>query len=198
MSENINPASELENTVVTLVPAYPIPSHLVGEVQSKLAYVDEEIIRASITASGNQISIFLRQVPDEARQVELEEKIQRVVVSMAKGAIRPKIQVLEDHLDKSVPYRLDPMAELQRRGEISQEATGIFALGPLVARLIDYFESRFLELAGSFHATPYRFPTLIPARYLERITFPVLSAVIDLCHAPAGTWMQSTISQPRL
>jgi seryl-tRNA synthetase len=63
------------------------------------------------------------------------------------------------------------MVELIKRGEISQEATGIYALGPLVTRLIDYFESRFLELAEVFGAQPYRFPTLIPARYLERVNY---------------------------
>jgi len=44
-------------------------------------------------------------------------------------------------------------------------------LGPLLTRLIDYFESRFLELADSFAAAPHRFPTLIPAKYLERVNY---------------------------
>jgi seryl-tRNA synthetase len=63
------------------------------------------------------------------------------------------------------------MSELVARGQINQEAHGIFALGPLVTRLIQYFESRFLELADSFGALPYRFPTLIPARYMERVNY---------------------------
>ncbi len=90
---------------------------------------------------------------------------------MVKGAFQPKIQVLEDHLDRPVPFSADPHIGLLERGEITQEAQGIFALGPLLTRLIAYFEGRFLELAESFGANPYRFPTLIPARYLERVNY---------------------------
>jgi seryl-tRNA synthetase len=90
---------------------------------------------------------------------------------MAKGAIKPRVQVLEDHLDRHSPFKEDPMPELLARGEVSQEASGIYTLGPLLSRLIDYFEGHFLALADSFEAAPYRFPTLIPANYLERVNY---------------------------
>jgi hypothetical protein len=152
-------------------PALLIPDHLVGEVQSKLAYVDEDIEKARIAPSGDRIMLTLSRPADTIRQAELEEKVQRVVTSMVKGSFKPKVQVLEDHLDRPLPYTEDPMAALLARGEINQEMTGMFSLGPLLTRLIDYFESRFLELADSFAAAPYRFPTLIPARYLERVNY---------------------------
>jgi seryl-tRNA synthetase len=153
-----------------LVPALPIPEYLAGEVQSKLAYVDERILQAQVAPAGDRIVLTLRAAPGEAHAA-LEEKIQRVVLSMVKGAIKPKVQVLEDHLDRPAPYTADPLVELLKRGEVSQEAEGIYALGPLLARLIEYFEGHFLRLAGSFEAVPYRFPTLIPARYLERVNY---------------------------
>jgi hypothetical protein len=152
-------------------PILPIPGHLTGEIQSKLAYVDEAIARAEVPTSGDQITLYLRQAESPARLAGLEEKVQRVVASMVKGAIQPKVQILEDHLDRPVRYQSDPMAELLACSEISQEAQGIFSLGPLVTKLIGYFEARFLELADSFEAVPYRFPTLIPARYLERVGY---------------------------
>ena len=155
----------------TFNPVLPIPDHLTGEVQSKLAYVDEAIVSAVVPASGDQITLYLREPADVARQAELEEKVQRVVASMVKGAIKPKVQVLEDHLDRPVYSQLDPMHELLAHGEISQESAGVFSLGPLVTDLIGYFEGRFLELAASFGAAAYRFPTLIPARYLERVGY---------------------------
>ena len=156
-----------------LKPDVPIPDYLTGEIQSKLAYVDEAILSAKVSETALSIEIDVPHggEPSPARLAEIEEKVQRVVVSMAKGAFKPKMQVLEDHLDRPTPCRQDPMVELIKRGEISQEATGIYALGPLVTRLIDYFESRFLELAEVFGAQPYRFPTLIPARYLERVNY---------------------------
>jgi seryl-tRNA synthetase len=37
--------------------------------------------------------------------------------------------------------------------------------------LIQFFEGHFLALADSFGAAPYRFPTIIPARFLERVGY---------------------------
>ncbi len=154
-----------------IVPAVTIPAHLVGEVQSKLAYVDEAVAGGQVAPSGDRITLTLHYPVEGERRTSLEEKVQRVVHSMAKGAFRPKVQILEDHLDRPVSYSSDPHDELLRRGEISQEARGVFSLGPLLANLIDWFEVRFVDLAETFSAAPYRFPTLIPAAYLERVDY---------------------------
>jgi len=106
-------------------PDLPIPDYLRGEIQSKLAYVDEHITRAVIPEGGEQIILYTDLPLDQPGQVALEEKVQRVVASTVKGAFKPKVQVLEDHLDRPLNYQTDPMIELVRRGEISQEA--IFA-----------------------------------------------------------------------
>jgi seryl-tRNA synthetase len=156
---------------LSITPALTIPDHLLGEVQSKLAYVDEAILRGVVSPSGDRIELTLSASLDKGRTAELEEKVQRVVTSMVKGAFKPKVQILEDYSDRRVPFSGDPDAELLRRGELNQEAVGIFALGPLVTRLIQVFETQFLKLADSFGAAPYRFPTLIPARYLERVGY---------------------------
>jgi seryl-tRNA synthetase len=154
-----------------ITPVLPIPAHLAGEVKSKLAYVDEAILAAGIAPDGGRITLTVRTALPAARAAELEEKTQRVVAGMVKGAIQLKVQVLEDFLDRPVSYRRDPHGELLARGELSQEAAGIFALGPLLARVIAYFEARFVALADSFGAAPYRFPTLIPAHYMERVGY---------------------------
>jgi len=162
----------LPAAVIELTPAVAIPEYQCGEIQSKLAYVDESIRRAQVSSQAVRLEV---NIPAEAlsaeRRADLEERGQRVVISMAKGAFKPKVQVLEDHLDRPVPFRQDPMAELLARGELSQEATGIFAVGPLLTRLIAFFEQQFVGLADSFGAAPYRFPTLIPARYMERVGY---------------------------
>jgi seryl-tRNA synthetase len=158
-------------TTLHITPALTIPDHLVGDVKSKLAYVDESILGGQVTPEGNQIILTLEGSVNKARRAEIEDKVQRVVASMVKGAFKPKVEVLEDFSDRSVPYKDDPNAELLARGEMHQETTGVFALGPLVTRLIDFFERHFLDLADSFGAQPYRFPTLIPAKYLERVGY---------------------------
>jgi hypothetical protein len=166
------PKDSLHAPVIEFVPAVAIPDYLCGEIQSKLAYVDEAIRRAQVTPQAVRLEV---DIPadrlSDTRRADLEQRVQRVVVSMAKGAFKPKIQVLEDHLDRPIPFRQDPMSELLARGELSQEDTGIFAIGPLLTRLIAFFERQFVELADSFGADPYRFPTLIPARYLERVGY---------------------------
>jgi len=162
----INQPLELE-----IHPPILIPEYLIGEVQSKLAYVDEQI--ANVQVTSDRILLHLKQPSSltPERRAELEDKVHRVVLTMAKGAFKPKVQVLEDHLDRKVPYKSDPMPELIARGQISKEANGIYTLGELPTRLVDYFESQFINLAESFNAIPNRFPTLIPAQYLERVSY---------------------------
>lgn len=157
--------------LLEFAPALPIPEHLVGEVRSKLAYLDETVLSAEIAADGSLIRLGVSPAPDAAQRLALEEKTQRVVTALVKGAIRPKQQVLEDFSSRPVGYHQDPMPALVAAGQIHQEALGVFSLGPLVTRLIDYFERQFLALANSFGAQPHRFPTLIPARYLERVNY---------------------------
>ncbi len=156
---------------LVITPAVIIPDHLIGEVQSKLAYVDEAILHGKVSKAGDEIELELSTTLDETGNARIEEKVQRVVTSMVKGAFKPKSQVLEDFTGRRVPFAEDPGPGLIARGELNQEATGIFALGPLVTRLIRVFEDQFLKLADSFGASPYRFPTLIPARYLERVGY---------------------------
>lgn len=170
MSSDHSLASEEQNAVLLEVePVVPIPAYILSEVQSKLAYTDEGILEARVTE--NLIQLRLSGGLSREMQANLLEKVQRVVQMMAKGAIRPKTQVLEDHMDREVPCRSDPMPGLIQLGEVSQEAEGVFTLGPLVTRLITYFETQFLALAGSFKAAPYQFPILIPARHLERVHY---------------------------
>lgn len=160
------------DSTLSLTPAVPIPDYLTGEIRSKLAYVDEAISRAEVNQELIILHLHSEAIPlAPERKTALEEKVQRIVLSMAKGAIKLKIQILEDHLDRPVPYRIDPTPELIQMGEISQESLGIYTLGALLSHLIDYFERQFIDLADSFNATPYRFPTLIPAQYLQRVGY---------------------------
>lgn len=144
-----------------------IPAHLIGQVQAKLAYVDESIAGAKISDDGTSIELQLRA----AATPELDAKVHSVVAEMAKGAMQPKVEVLEDHLTRSVPYAIDPMPELLARNEVSKEHTGIYSFGPLVTGVIQIFEDYFIQLATTFDAKPQRFPTLISAEKLGRVNY---------------------------
>ena len=158
-------------TSLEITPQSKIPTHLVGEVQSRLAYVDQLISSAIVEESGERIILHLSSPASPSENAAIEEKVQRVVETMVQGAIQPRVQVLEDHMARPVPCNEDPTPGLIASGEIHQEADGIYTLGPLLTRIIDYFESQFLSLADSFNAEPYRFPTLIPAESLERVGY---------------------------
>ena len=154
-----------------IIPKIVIPTHLVSQVQSRLAYIDEHVSGVSISADGTRIKLRVGNSAGKKALVGLEEKVQLVVAEMAKGTPRPKVEVLEDYLDRTVPFVGDPLPELITRGEVSQEYSGVFSFGPLITRLIEVFESYFLELAANFEAELYRFPALISAEKLGRVNY---------------------------
>jgi seryl-tRNA synthetase len=156
---------------LTIIPHIPIPAHLVGQVQARLAYVDENIARAAIDPDGARIALHLRGEDSEAQRALIETKVHTVVEEMAAGSFQPRVEILEDLTARPHAYHQDPMPELLARGEVSEEALGMFTFGPLMTRLIEYFESRFLELADHFDAQPYRFPTLMSAEKLARVDY---------------------------
>ncbi len=156
---------------IELIPSIPIPPHLTGEVKSKLAYVDEWIKQVEVNPDKIILLGSAAELKTAEQRTLIEEKVQRVVVSMASGSFKPKVQILEDQSQRPVFFDQDPMNELLARQEISQETQGVFTCGPLLSQLMDFFEGLFLDLADSFEAKPYRFPTLIPVNYLERVNY---------------------------
>jgi len=148
-----------------------VPPFLTGDLQSRLAYADERLERASVSPEGDRVLLGFSSRPDSAAIQAVEAKVRRVIEAMVRGAVRPREKVLEDHLDRPVPSRVDPMPALAERGEVVPEEKGIAVLGPLLASLMDFFERAFLDLAQGFGARPYRFPTLISAELLDRVEY---------------------------
>jgi len=148
-----------------------VPPFLTGDLQSRLAYADERLERASVSPEGDRVLLDFSSRPDSATIQAVEAKVRRVIEAMVRGAVRPREKVLEDHLDRPVPSRVDPMPALAERGEVVPEEKGIAVLGPLLASLMDFFERAFLDLAQGFGARPYRFPTLISAELLDRVEY---------------------------
>ena len=134
---------------IEIVPYLKIPDFLVGEVQAKLAYVDESILEALVGNELIELNVARPAADDMNKAVSdlhivLEEKVQQVVNSMVKGAITPKTVILENYLDRPVMYDEDPMIYLMEQGEIVQEEVGIYSLGSLLSKLIEFFECQFV------------------------------------------------------
>jgi hypothetical protein len=106
---------------IEFTPATSIPDFLTGEIQSKLAYVDERIVRAQV--SNDLILLEVSPWDEKQSAAELEAKVQRVVVH---GQRRFQAQAAnpEDHLDRPVSYTRFMRAA--RRGDVGQEADGIY------------------------------------------------------------------------
>lgn len=164
------PESKSSSTI-TITPKKPIPGYMIGEVESKLAYVDELITAANISQNGDLIHLKIHLEIDQVKKIEIESKVLQVVNKMTTGSVKPKVVILEDHMDRPIFSTIDPTPELLKNRELHQEENGIYTLGPLITRLVDFFEDQFISLAKTFGAQPYRFPTLIPARYLERVNY---------------------------
>jgi seryl-tRNA synthetase len=148
-----------------------IPGFLTGELQSRLAYVDESLERASVPPEGDRVVLRFAGRPDAAAIEAVEAKVRRVIGAMVRGAVQPRQKVLEDRLGRPVPSDLDPTPALVERGEVVFEDRGVAVAGPLLTRLMDFFETAFLDLARGFGARPYRFPTLISAGLLDRVEY---------------------------
>jgi len=158
-----------ETLSLTLDPV--VPEFLIDQVQSKMAYLDEAVQRAVVSPDGSGMTLYLQHDLDEDARKALEEKIHRVLGAMVSGAFKPRTAVLEDLLDKKVPYNQDPMETLLETGQVYKEGKGMYTLGPLVAGLVAYFERECVDLAASFTARPYRFPVLISPKLLERVDY---------------------------
>jgi len=70
---------------IEITPSAIIPDHLIGEIRSKLAYVDEAIVKADITTAGDRIIIETMSQMDQKYIDALEGKVQRFVTTMVQG-----------------------------------------------------------------------------------------------------------------
>ncbi len=102
----------MPDPTINITPDITIPEFLVGEVQSKLAYIDEAIAGAIVESDGTKIVVMLKPSAIKPDPALITAKVQEVVRMMVKGVIKPRNQILEDYLDRPVPSKSDPMNEL--------------------------------------------------------------------------------------
>ena len=76
---------------------------------------------------------------------------------MSDDAFEPELRVLEERRP-TIPVGADPLPELLQRREVVREGKGFFVIGPLLTQVIQYFESRMIEVADAMGALPFRFP----------------------------------------
>jgi seryl-tRNA synthetase len=147
-----------------------IPPSLIREVRSRLAYIDEAVAAANISANGGEIELVLRGSVNGAHEIRLRANVQALVQSIWDGSFQLRVRVVEDHA-MAVTYDQDPIPELLARREVVQGGPGYFVLGPMMARLVEFIETQLVQVASHMHAVPYRFPALISPAYLEKVQY---------------------------
>lgn len=148
----------------------PVPKFLIKDVLAKLAYVDERVKAASISSSGELITLELSSTAEGDSREELSRRVTSLVAAMSDNAFEPELKTIEQY---SFPgsSQTDPMSELESRREVVQEGPGYFVLGPLLTAVVAYVEERILEIARDMKAAQYRFPSLISPAYMERVQY---------------------------
>ncbi|MEE2997909.1 MAG: hypothetical protein VX700_12280 [Pseudomonadota bacterium] len=161
----------MSSTDFRIEPELEIPEFLVKEISAKLAYVDDTISGATVSAGADGIILHLTDSPDETKAAHLIKNANIIVSSLVKGAFEPHLRVVTDKTDRPVPYALDPMETLSASREVVVEGNGYYTIGPMLAGLLDYFEDRYQAVAVDMGARPYRFPALISPGYLEKVKY---------------------------
>lgn len=147
-----------------------VPPALRSDVQSKLAYLDSRLVSATLVSDGSVIEAGTFEALSAVELDALEAKAQDLVTSMCEDAFVPDIRTLSARKG-TMHFSGNPMPELLARREVVQEGEGFFAIGPLLTMVMDYIETRMLEIAQGERATPHRFPALISSEFLEKVQY---------------------------
>ena len=62
-------------TALRIKSAAIIPPYLVGDIQSKLGYIDEAILQGKVATTGDVIDLTIESSPDDKLKARIEEKV---------------------------------------------------------------------------------------------------------------------------
>ena len=148
-----------------------IPEEITKDFLSKLHYVSEALEEFDLASDGRDRVRFRVIAGSEAKADLIAARIVEVAQKMSQ-AYRPfESKILVSRLDRNTPFDQDPHPFLIERGEIFEYGSGRYGLGPLLLRLIEFFDSRLRRVAEKFSAPPFQFPSLIGADALDRCKY---------------------------
>lgn len=146
-----------------------IASWLWRDLESRLVFLDEDVIGARVVDDGRTIRLGLRPTTSSDRHATIVSRARRLVAMMAK-AIEPRIEIVEEQHTSPPGCGCDLDAALVKSRDLHEEISGVPAIGPRLTALVDALEARLLELARTLNPVPYRFPALIDPVLLERLS----------------------------
>ena len=146
-----------------------IPGWLWRDVESRVVFLDEDVIGARVIDEGRTLRLDLRPATSSDRHATIASRAQRLV-AMLGNAIEPRIEIVEEQHTSPPGCGCDLDAALRNSREVHEELSGVPAIGPRLTALVDALETRLLELVRAAGPVPYRFPTLIDPVLLERLS----------------------------
>ena len=147
----------------------PLPDWLRRDVESRLAFVADEVESAQVVDEGAMLRLRLRPSTSVDRQEAIAEHARRLVSSMA-TAMEPRSRVVEEQRTAPPGCGCDLDLALADARDIHEELRGVLALGPRLAALVETLEGRLLEIVRTVNPAPYRFPALIDPSLLETLS----------------------------
>ena len=182
----------MPNSTIEIIPSPSVPVYLINDVLSKLAYIDECVTSAEISAAGDQIRLRLSSQCDGPREQELQRRVQLLVTTMSQDGFEPELQIIEDH-PRDLFAGPDPLPQLLARREVVQEGPGYFVLGPLLTSVVAYVEGRLIDIATSIGAAALKIPSADLAELSgSGAVFQEFPAFSLLCHASARKFNRDT------
>ncbi len=148
-----------------------IPDELVPDVESKLHYVAVEVSGLRIDPINRARITGLIDRPTDQLSQTLSKKVHRVVDSVMAGHVPVETEVYADRSDVAIPAGDNPMEWLERDGHAFALGAGQYGFGPLVGRLMDFFDVMFAEVHASFDPRQYRFPAMISTAAMARCDY---------------------------
>src|SRR5437899_3180526 len=138
----------------------PIPAWLRRDVESRLVFIDEDVIGARVVDDGRTMLLTLRPSADDGRRATITDRAIRLLGSMT-NAVEPRVRRVEEQRTSPPGCACDVDDLLSDSHELHEETRGVAVLGPKLALLVNTLDARLAELARQVGAAPYHFPALI-------------------------------------
>jgi seryl-tRNA synthetase len=146
----------------------PLPRWLWRDVESRFAFVDEDVAAARVTDDGRRILLTLRPGARDERSATIVERALRLIDSM-RDAVEPRVRIVESHRTSPPGCGGDADTLLTRSREVHEEIGGVTVLGPRLAALVAAIDTSLAAVAKEVGAVPYCFPALIDPSLLDRL-----------------------------
>lgn len=148
-----------------------MPEEVAKDFLSKLHYVSEALEEFDLAADERNRVRFSVIAGNEGKADLIAARIVEVAQKMSQTYRRAESKILVSRTCRDSLFNQDPHPLLIEQGELFEYGAGRFGLGPMLLRLIEFFDGHLCRIAQKFSAPPFQFPSLIGADALDRCKY---------------------------